>query len=181
MNRPEYLSSLREDGAASNAKYIPRSQFSASTERDSGSPSTSYGSSLGTYRRPTNRDSDTYAQDMRAYLRREEYEDLQRRFYPVEDQLISDVSGRDQLDERLASVRAKNSKYYELAKSSADTKRQRYGVTLSNEEKTANNNEMQAQQALSDMTARNNTRTHIYDRNLNVIGGSGARQALGDY
>lgn len=181
MNRPDYLNNLQPAGQSS-ATYIDRNSWMDAVGAAVKSPSSSSApSGLSVYKKPTDRNSDTYAQDMRAYLRRAEYEDLARRYYPVEDSLISDVSSRDQLDQRLASVRANNSKYYDLARQSSENKLQRYGVTQSAAEKTASENNFQMQEALGDMTARNNTRTHIYDRNVNVIGGSGSRQALGEY
>lgn len=182
MNRPGYLDNLQPVGQSGSTAYIDRSSWMDAVVGEVKSPSYSNSpTGLGAYKKPTDRNSDTYAQDMRAYLRRAEYEDLARRYYPVEDSLISDVSSRDQLDQRLASVSANNSKYYDLARQSSENKLQRYGVTQSAAEKAASENSFQMQEALSDMTARNNTRTHIYDRNMNVIGGSGSRQALGEY
>ena len=119
--------------------------------------------------------SDTYAQDMRAYLARQEWADYQRRFQPLEDRLIDSVMSTQMLDERLEAIGTNNETARQVAQMNADVYRRRYGIEQDSAAIQMNNQRMDRQSALSLANAMNQTRTHIYDRNMQVLaGGSGA-------
>jgi hypothetical protein len=143
------------------------------TGRNGGSYRTFSGS--GSYQRPYDRDSDTYAQDMRAFLAREEYNDYLTRFAPVESDLIDSVMGTEMLEERLSAISVNSNTARKTAENNMQMVSQRYGVTQSNQQMQQNNMAMDRTQAIAEANGMNQTRTHIFDRNMNALaGGSGA-------
>jgi hypothetical protein len=129
----------------------------------------------GNYQRPTDRNSDTYAQDMRAFLAREEYNDYLTRFAPVENELIDSVMGTEMLDQRLSAISVNSDTARKTAENNMRMVSQRYGVTQSGTQQRQNNMAMDRTQAIAEANGMNQTRTHIFDRNMNALaGGSGA-------
>lgn len=127
------------------------------------------------YSRPTDRSSDTYAQDMRAFLARSEYQDYLTRFAPIEEQLINTVMGTEQLEERLSAISVNNQNARATAEASMQMQQQRYGVAANPAQAAQQRASMDRTAALSQANAMNQTRTHIFDRNMNALsGGSGA-------
>lgn len=125
--------------------------------------------------RPSDRNSDTYAQDMRAYLAREEYQDYLTRFAPVEEELINDVMGTEQLNERLSAITVNGNMARQTAGSNMQMISERYGVSQSAQQQSQSNMAMDRNQALAQANGMNQTRTHLFDRNMNALaGGSGA-------
>ncbi len=125
--------------------------------------------------RPMDRNSDTYAQDMRAYIARQEYQDYLRRFAPVEQELINTVMGTEQLEERLSAISVNSDQARSTAENNMQMVAGRYGTSQTQSQQQQNNMSMNRMQALSEANGMNQTRTHIYDRNMNALsGGSGA-------
>ena len=125
--------------------------------------------------RPSDRNSDTYAQDMRAYLAREEYQDYLTRFAPVEEELINDVMGTEQLNERLSAITVNGNMARQTAGSNMQMISERYGVSQSAQQQSQSNMAMDRNQALAQANGMNQTRTHLFDRNMKALaGGSGA-------
>ena len=140
--------------------------------RQYGNQNSGYTSSAS---RPSNRNSDTYAQDMRAYLAREEYQDYLTRFAPVEEELINDVMGTEQLNERLSAITVNGNMARQTAGSNMQMISERYGVSQSAQQQSQSNMAMDRNQALAQANGMNQTRTHLFDRNMNALaGGSGA-------
>ena len=130
---------------------------------------------INSYSRPYDRNSDTYAQDMRAYLAREEYNDYLRRFAPVEQELINSVMGPEMLNDRLSAVSVNNQIARRTAETSMQMQNSRYGVAANPAQAAQRKAQMDREAALSMANGMNQTRTHIYDRNMNALaGGSGA-------
>ncbi len=120
--------------------------------------------------------NDKYAQKNRAWLARENWDDYQARFQPYEDKLIDAVTGTEMLDERLGAIKINNNKAFMAAADDANQYRMRYGVQQSEAQKTQDQNNQQMAMAGANASAMNQTRTHIKDRNMAVIGGGEARQ-----
>lgn len=119
---------------------------------------------------------DKYAQKNRAWLAREQWEDYQARFQPVEDELIDAVTGSELLDERLGKISINNRKAFDAAAVSAEQFRQRYGINQTEAQRSTNQNNQQLAMAKTTANAMNKTREHIHDRNMAVIGGGQSRQ-----
>lgn len=112
---------------------------------------------------------------MRAYLAREEYNDYLRRFAPMEQDLINSVMNRDMLNDRLSAVSVNNQVSRKSAETAVQMQNARYGVAQSPAEQARQKAQMDRQAALSMANGMNQTRTHIFDRNMNALaGGSGA-------
>lgn len=120
-----------------------------------------------------------FASKTRAAMAREVWEDYQNRFEPYEQQLIDQVQNPEELlDERLSAITINNKAAFQSAEAGTDMMRQRYGVTPSGPQSRVENRDMQRSAVLSAVDGRNNTRTHVQDRNMAVIAGGGARQAI---
>ena len=112
---------------------------------------------------------------MRAYLAREEYQDYLTRFAPVEEELINDVMGTEQLNERLSAITVNGNMARQTAGSNMQMISERYGVSQSAQQQSQSNMAMDRNQALAQANGMNQTRTHLFDRNMNALaGGSGA-------
>lgn len=127
---------------------------------------------------PTNVGDKKYAQNMRAYLAREQWADYQRRFQPIEDQLIDAVTGTEMLDKRLSAISVNNQKAFDAAAQDADLTRQRYGIQQTDQQRAIQTNMDSLAAARSDADARNNIRAATFDRNMAAVLGSGARSAI---
>lgn len=124
---------------------------------------------------PTNRDSDTYAQDMRAYLAEQEYADYISRFRPIERDYVNRVMNPvEDLDERLSKISINNRRAVEASAMNRGVMMGRYGISDNNAEASFNQGQAQRTSALSEIDAKNNTRTHIADRNMSALAGGGA-------
>jgi len=120
--------------------------------------------------------NDKYAQKNRAWLARENWADYQARFQPKEDELIDAVTGTELLDERLGKIKINNDKAFMASADNANQYRMRYGIQQSDAQKTQDQNNRSMAMAGANASAMNQTRTHIKDRNMAVIGGGEARQ-----
>lgn len=121
---------------------------------------------------------DDYAKKNRAWLAREKWDDYVQRFQPKEDELLDAVTGEDLLNQRLSSIKIDNSKAFDSALTSANQMRSRYGVNQSQAEKQYEQRSYGLEMAKANAGAMNKTRVHINDRNMQAVGGSGARQAI---
>jgi len=130
--------------------------------------------------KPTNMNDRGYAQKMNAYLNRQQWEDYKTRFAPVEDQLINETMGRELLDKRLGQVSAIADNSFDSSMVAAAQRMQRYGVSQDQQQSSnmQRNSDIQKSTAIAD--ARNNTRTEVFDRNMDTIAGgsSAAGQAI---
>ena len=120
---------------------------------------------------PTNRNSDTYAQDTNAWLHRQQWQDYKDRFQPVEKQLIKETSGTELLDQRLSAISADADDAFGAAELSAEVTRRRYGIDQSAESAEAQSRNMALGRSQAVADAKNNTRTAIYDRNMDTLAG----------
>ena len=121
--------------------------------------------------RPTNRSSDTYAQDTRAWLRRSEWADYQNRYLPVEQQLIDETMGTELLEQRLSAISGNVDDSFSSAGINASDTRGRYGIQPSAQASAAHDRTMALDKSTSTANARNNTRTAIFDRNMSTTAG----------
>lgn len=121
--------------------------------------------------RPTNRNSDTYAQDTNAWLHRQQWQDYKDRFQPVEEQLIDETMGTELLNKRLSAITANADDAFGAAEVDARVTRGRYGIQQNAQEQGAQNRSLALGESLAVADARNNTRTAIYDRNMDTIAG----------
>ena len=119
------------------------------------------------------RGSDTYAADMRAYLARQEYADYMSRYAPVEDELIDAVMGREMLDERLSAISVNNQQARQTAEANMALIQGRYGASLNPQQQMQNQTNLNLSQAIATAGAMNQTRTHIFERNMNTLTGAG--------
>ena len=120
---------------------------------------------------PTDRGSDTYAQHMNAWLNRQQWEDYKNRFQPVENQLIDETMGGDLLDERLSSITATANQSFDSAMLGADITRSRYGIDQGESQAQSQLRKMMTSKTTAIADAKNNTRTHVYDRNMETLAG----------
>lgn len=128
------------------------------------------------------RNSDTYASDVRAWINREIYDDYKRRFEPQEQELISAITGPEMLDERLSAIHANTENAFEASRASANRRLARYGASRTDRLHRANATESSLGQASAVASAENSTRQHINDRNMAIIsGGAMPRQAIEDF
>lgn len=120
---------------------------------------------------PTNRSSDTYAQDTNAWIHRQQWQDYKDRFQPVERQLIDETMGTELLDQRLSAISANADDAFSSAEVNAEVTRRRYGIdpSLQEEQSQSRALDLGRSQAIAD--AKNNTRTAVYDRNLETLAG----------
>lgn len=121
--------------------------------------------------------SDKYAQENRAWLAREQWADYQKRFQPYEDELIDAVTGTELLDQRLSKIKLSNQIAFDTAAGDAGRYRERYGIQQSGAQQSQDENNRNLAMAQATAGAMNQTRTHIYDRNMAAIGGGEVRQA----
>lgn len=122
-----------------------------------------------------------FASNTRANMARDVWNDYQTRFQPVERELLDMVQNPEQLlDERLAAITINSDAAYSAAMTTADQTRGRYGIAMTPEQAAAEGRNLGLSKTLGEIDARNNTRTHIADRNMQVIGGGsgGTRQAI---
>jgi hypothetical protein len=125
--------------------------------------------------RPTNTRSDTFAQDTNAWITRQQWQDYQNRYLPVENKLIDQTMGRDLLNERLGAITATTNTAFDTNMLAAQQRRARYGMRLEGQGAQAQQRGRELSQATAIADGTNNTRTHIYDRNMDTIaGGSSA-------
>mgnify|MGYP005811128729 CR=1 FL=1 len=124
--------------------------------------------------------SDTYAQDMNAYIARQQWEDYQRRFQPVERQLIDETMGRELLDKRLSSISAITDTSFDSALRNARMTREMYGAGQTNQQRQYEDRRMDLGRSTAIADARNSTRTRIHDRNMDTLAGgsSAVNQAI---
>lgn len=124
--------------------------------------------------------SDDYAKQWNAWLTREQYADWQDRFQPREEQLLSAVEGTELLDQQLSNIQANADTSFDLARTTADQTRRRYGLSLTDRERKVEDTRNSLAKAASIAGSSNDTRTYIDERNMNVIGGSTARQVMAE-
>lgn len=129
--------------------------------------------------RPSNPNSDTYAQDTRAWLYRDQWGDYQNRFMPYEDKLIDAVTGSQMLDERLSAIKINTKESFDAAQLSNQQVQARYGMAQTDAQKSTQDRNMAIAQSKVHANSANQTRRHIDDRNLAVMGGGNMRQAIG--
>lgn len=129
---------------------------------------------------PTNTGSDKYAQNMRAWLAREEWADYQQRFAPIEQRLIDETMGRELLDERLSAVQVNQSRAQQASAQMDSMLNRRYGIQPSTQQRSVMDTGRALDVARGTADAKNNLRTHVYDRNMAVLGGGGARADIRD-
>lgn len=127
---------------------------------------------------PTNTRSDSYARKTRAWLARQEWADYQQRFQPVEQELIDSVMTPEMLDQRLAAIKVNSGAASDASAKVEQMMLQRYGVRPSAQQRQASDTTRQIAATAGQIGAENNTRTHIYDRNMAALSGSGV--ARGD-
>ena len=136
----------------------------------------------GSSNRPSfSRSSDTYAQDTNAWLHRQQWSDYQKRFQPVERQLIDETMGVELLDKRLGAISTNVDEAFGSAEIDANITRGRYGVRESEGQAALSDRHTALAKSTATAGARNNTRTAIYDRNMETIAGgaSVATKSLG--
>jgi len=142
-----------------------------------------YGSNNGNYSsagaRPTNPSSGTYAQDTRAWVTRSVYDDYETRFQPFEKKMIDSAMGGQMLDERLSAIKINNKQSFEASALSNQQDMARYGMTQSSDQKASYQKNQSLEMGKATANANNQTRRHVDDRNLAVIGGGQMRQAIG--
>lgn len=129
---------------------------------------------------PSNVHSDRYAQDMRAWLAREEWADYQQRFAPIERQLVDETMGRQLLDQRLAAVSVNQGRAHLASRQMEDMFNRRLGIRPSEQQQAVMDTGRALDFARGNADLRNNLRTHVHDRNMQVLGGGGARQDIRD-
>jgi len=129
---------------------------------------------------PTDRNSKTYAQDLNAYIARQQWEDYQTRFMPVERQLIDETMGRELLDKRLSSISAITDRSFDTALQNARMTREMYGAGHTAQQQQYQDRRMDLGRSTAVADARNSTRTHIQDRNMETLAGgsSAVNQAI---
>lgn len=127
-------------------------------------------------------DSSKFASKMRAAMARDVWEDYQNRYEPYEEALIQEVTNPlEELDERLSAIKINNRQSFQSAREDMNMARGRYGVGDQGvQRRAAEYRGMRQAAVMSEVDARNNTRTHIMDRNMAVIAGGGSRQAIED-
>ena len=128
---------------------------------------------------PTNRHDEKYAQKMRAYIARDQWADYQNRFEPWEDDLIDSVMSTDMLDQRLGAISINATNSSRAALQSQQQLMQRYGIQQNAQEKQSSTVNHHLDSAAATATAKNNTRQHIEDRNMAVMGGGQIREQAG--
>lgn len=119
--------------------------------------------------------SKTYAADMNAYIARQQWNDYQNRFQPVERALIDETMGRELLDQRLSGISAIVDRSFDSAIENARMTRQMYGSNQTSQQKQYETRRMDLGRSTAIADSRNATRTHIHDRNMETLaGGSSA-------
>lgn len=126
---------------------------------------------------PTDMGYKYYAQASRAWLARQEYADYQQRYQPVERELIDAVTTPEMLDQRLAAIKINSAAATNASSQIEQQMLQRYGVRPSAQAQQANATSRQIAATLGGIDAANNTRQHVYDRNMNAISGSGTARS----
>ena len=121
--------------------------------------------------RPTNPHSDTYAQDTNAWITRQQWADYNKRYAPVENQLINETMGTELLNERLGKISAITDKSFDTNMMAATQRRARYGVALTSQQQQSQKRDASLSKATAIADGKNNTRTHVYDRNMETISG----------
>ncbi len=139
-----------------------------------------YGNTSQAISMPTNTNSDTYAQDMNAYIARQQWEDYQQRFQPVERQLIDETMGKELLDQRLSGISAIVDRSFDSAIKNAQMSREMYGTGQTGQQADYESRRMNLGRSTAIADAKNSTRTHIYDRNMETLAGgsSSVNQAI---
>ena len=124
--------------------------------------------------------SKTYAADMNAYIARQQWNDYQTRFQPVEKQLIDETMGRELLDKRLSGISAIVDRSFDSAIRNARMGREMYGVSQNSAQKQYQDRRMDLGRTTSLADAKNSTRVHIQDRNMETLAGgsSAVNQAI---
>ena len=130
-----------------------------------------YQSGIQQGNRPSNRNSDTYAQDTNAWLHRQQWQDYKDRFQPVEKELIDDTMGTELLNQRLSAITATSQDSFGAAEIDAEVTRGRFGIQQSQEGAAAQKRQMALGQSKAIADGKNNTRTAIYDRNMDTLAG----------
>ena len=121
-----------------------------------------------------------YASKTRAWMTRDVWRDYQERFQPYEARLLDAVTGEELLDERLSAISINNQAAFDAASQASELSRARYGTARPAVHQQAADRNMHNAQVVSRINAENQTRTHIDDRDMNALAGSGSRQAMGE-
>lgn len=124
--------------------------------------------------------ADHYGAEMRSYILREQYRDYQRRFQPIEEQFIDDTMSTKMLDDRLSQISVNSDRAFDTAGTNAAVRSGRYGISQNPAEQAAWKRRMDYTRAMSTADARNNARTHDYDRRMSNIFGGQVRQDLSE-
>lgn len=122
-----------------------------------------------------------FASTARATIARAAWEDYLNRFQPIEDELIAGVMDPEEwLDKRLSSIHVSADRAFQAADVGADMLRGRYGIQRNAAESKYGEMDSARSEALARIDAVNNTRRHVIDRNMAVIGGGagGTRNAI---
>lgn len=124
--------------------------------------------------------SKTYAADMNAYIARQQWGDYQNRFMPVERQLIDETMGRELLDKRLSTISAITDRSFDTALQNARMTREMYGSGQTGQQSQYEDRRVDLGRTAAIADARNSTRTHIHDRNMETLAGgsSAVNQAI---
>ncbi|MAT95387.1 MAG: hypothetical protein CME59_22680 [Halioglobus sp.] len=121
-----------------------------------------------------------YASKTRAAMSRAAWEDYQARFQPVEAELLDMVQNPEaMLEERLGAIRIGTDRAFANSAAALERQEGRYGVAADPQQHYARAVDQQRAQTTAQINAENNTRAHITDRNMAVLGGgTGTRQAI---
>lgn len=123
---------------------------------------------------PADYGSESYARRTRAWLARQQWNDYQQRFQPVEQELINAITTPEMLDQRLSAIRANVSNAGNASSQVQDMLMRRYGVAPSAQQRQVDANNRDLAASLASVNAANNTRTQIYDRNQAALAGGSA-------
>lgn len=115
-----------------------------------------------------------YASETRAAMARDMWEDYQRRFEPIERELVDRAMNPDQwLDERLSQIRVGTDNAFSAVEQGAARQRERYGISRNHQQNRYDRQNLARGEAQAEIDAINKTRSHYSDRNMAVIGGGG--------
>lgn len=113
------------------------------------------------------------AQNTRADLARAQWNDYKRRFQPIEDMLVNNVTSGERLDTALAKGGEAIGQQYGIADGTFKRNSSRYGAGLTPQQQGRHEKRLGLSKAATEANMRNSTRRAVQDSNMGLMTGMG--------
>jgi hypothetical protein len=113
------------------------------------------------------------ASNTRADLARAQWDDYKTRFQPVENILLGAATGDERMDDFMGRSTENVNQQYDMADQAYKRGINRYGISPTPRQQQAHDKSFGLSKASTEVSLRNQTRSHIADSNLEMLSGAG--------